>query len=238
MQLLLIACLIVSQRGIPKEKTQTVDAVIKGIAPGQLLVEVEGQSGVVAMNRQTQLTVTGTIEASLLSVGSVVAVNGYLREPGVISDAKLTLHTNPKQTVRAGVRNVEQRKPFTCYGRVASLEPLAIVCFDGLALVGPMPADAGPGAKPPTSRPAYNQTLTVKANIGEGGIGANFGAMPVLISEGDTAKITVPERGPRVARKVMVKRDKMVTRAEITGESADDASDSKKDGAKKDDAAK
>ena len=227
---LLVAPLLVAQPRVPgyrqnNQKTTTVDAEIKAMQPGRLIVEVDGETGPIALDRNTRLTVTGEVDRAFLQSGSVVEVSGFVREGGRIGKARLTLHTDPQQTAKPRVRKVKvDDKQVAAVGRVVSLEPLAVVFTDGLAMVG---QPAREGDRPPESRPVYNQRMLIEEEKPTGPIKANFGPAVQLIEENAEARIVVPESGPRVARSVTVTRDGVITREDLTGKK-----DGEKDGEK------
>ena len=217
----LLLTLLVTQPGrprvprTPQVKTVTVDATIQDISPSALLVEVDGETGPIGLGRQTQLVVMGEVEPGLIGVGSYVEASGYLREPGKLSDARLTLHVTAATLPKSQVRQVKQVDPLvTCTGRIVAAEPLTMLCQDGLQLVGETPQ---PNQQPPMSRPAYKQRLVIDVSKADEPVRANFGAMPKLVSKGDKAKIVVPEQGRRVAQRVTVTREAVVTVEDIKG---------------------
>ena len=193
---------------------QTVNATIRGISPQALLVDVGGEQGTIGLTARTELTVRGTVERDVLQPGALVTASGYIREGGVMKDAIVTVDfSNP----RWPQRNVEvkQSEPLaTVHGRVISLDPLAIVSLDGLVLVGEQVQENVP---PPKSRPAFNQRFTLELKDAGKPLKATFGAAPALIAEGDSARITVPQNGPRVATRVEVQREATLTREDLAG---------------------
>ena len=200
--------------GQTKEVTKTVDATIKGITPQALLVEVEGQTGPVPLDGNSQLVVVGKVEREFLQAGSSVMVSGYVREGGRLTDAIVTLHVQPQQTMSgSAVRQVKQTNPLvTAAGQIVSLDPLRVRITDGLQLVG---EQTQPNVPPPTSQPQYNQILTLELKSNDATIAANFGANAALIPENASAKLTVPENGQPVVRRVVVTREEPITREDL-----------------------
>ena len=193
-------------------QTKTVEGEVKGMQGTRLIVEIDGQTGPIPVDRNTRLTVSATGDKGFLRPGAVVVVSGTLRPDGTVAGASFVLHPNAQQTITPTARKVNASDPqVTVAGSLVSLDPFVIRTIDPIAVVRPEEGNVGAwapgGIDVSTANAKKDLMLTVKLRDGvPPEIPMDLGGTPGLIAEGDWAYVTFASDNPSVARAVRVRK--------------------------------
>ena len=193
-------------------QTKTVEGEVKAVQGPRVIVDVDGQTGPIPVDRNTQLNVTARGDAGFLTPGAVVVVSGTLRPDGTVAGGWFTLHPNAQETVTPTTRKVNAADPqVTVAGRLVSLEPFVIRTIDPIAVVRPDETNVGAfapgGIDVSTAGAKSDLTLTVKLRDGKPkDVSMNLGSALALVEPGDTASMTFREDNPRAAWRVSIRK--------------------------------
>lgn len=217
-----------------KVETKTLEGTIEAISPQGLVVNIDGQSGPVPMDRQTTLEVTGYGDPGFMQPGAAVWVMGRMQPDGSVSNAQFTIHLSPQETLKTGERTFEASDPSIGFaGRIVSLEPFVVQSLDTI-----VPEMANPqGGPAKRGRALRNPRLQVKPEIRQPErVRVIFGPNPALAAVGDEARITIRSDRPNVASRVQITKEETATSPATRAEAA--KSDGAMKGKAKKDAAK
>ena len=194
-------------------RTKAVEGEIKEIRGSRLIVEIDGKTGPLPVDRNTELVVTGKGDLGFLRPGAVVVVSGTLRPDGTVAGADFAVHPDPKRSVDPQVRRVNAADPqITVAGRLLSLEPFQIKALDSIAMVKGE-GDTwginilGVGEVPPAGS-IQNAVLTVNLRDGKPQeVSVNLGPSPQLIAPGDWFVASFREDRPQTPYHVRVRKE-------------------------------
>ena len=215
-------------------RTKAVEGEIKEIRGSRLIVEIDGKTGPLPVDRNTNLMVTGKGDLGFLRPGAVVVVSGTLRPDGTVAGADFAVHPNPKQSVDPQVRRVNAADPqITVAGQLVSLEPFKIKALDSIAMVKGEGDNiginiVGVGEVPPAGS-IQNAVLTVNLRDGKPQeVSVNLGNSPQLIAPGDWFVASFREDRPQTPFHVTVRKEEPLK----SGATPADKEGEKKDGEK------
>ena len=211
LRLPLFLTILAATTALAQQREGTYAGTIKGVRGNVLLVEVDGQTGPVATDAQTKLTVAATGDGGFLTPGVMMAVTGSLRPEGKLTGARFTLHPNAKQTLTTKGRTVNAADPkLTVAARLLSKEPFVVQTLEAIQVQR--------DGRTVTRVPAGQKLPVSLASKDPKEVDITLGPAARLIAEGDAVRLTF-KKGRAAATAVSVTKSQPMSSKPVEGDS-------------------
>lgn len=190
---------------------RTVRGEVKSVSRAGLVMEAEGRTGPVLVDRNTRVTVYGRGDPGFVRPGVNVWIEGAIRPGNVVVQADLSVHLNPRATASQQIVSLRSDSDeFNFNGVIVSLNPLVVKMTDWVELEV---REGGVGvASPPVE--GFAAAVQLKDQNPKD-VALILGNSLALAQPGDSISAFYEVKRPNVARWVRVTRKEPLDSKEL-----------------------
>lgn len=216
--------------GNKKVETKELRGDVESVSPRGVVLNVDGESVPVPIDRQTVLDIQGMGDTGFIQPGAGVWVEGKLKPDGSLINASFVVHPSAQQTLPARTeRTFDAENPQVRFaGQIVSWEPFVVRSLDTLVPEMKNP-QGGPARK---GRPIRGATIPVTLEVKQPER-VRVAIPPNLRAVGETDRVIAVIRSdrPTVASSLSVMKQKIESPAAAAA-AADEEKANKKGGKK------